>query len=356
VHSAQEYLGRHSETAAPDGATGAGASPAVEAIGVCKRYREREALRGVDLVVMPGQLHGLLGPNGAGKTTLMRILLGLTRSDRGTVRVLGAAPSPTGGSLPDGVAGFVETPAFYPYLSGRRNLALCARLDHCEGDRSARVAHALERVGLSSAADSRVSGFSTGMRQRLGVAAALLRSPRLLVLDEPTTALDPAAAHSVRDLARGLAGEGAAIVWSSHDMSEVEDLCAHVTVIDAGRVIYTGAVEELRRRAPAAVHLLQTSDDRIAAAIASQRPGVKVRVAAVGEGLEVAADEASLDAYVIALGQTGVAIRLLEHRTRSLESLFLELTSPHGSPHAVHVAPAACAGPAIDAPSAAAMS
>jgi ABC-2 type transport system ATP-binding protein len=303
--------------------------PAVEAIGVRKRYGDREVLRGIDLVVPPGQLHGLLGPNGAGKTTLMRILLGLVRSDGGTVRVLGSESLAAYGPLPRGVAGFVETPAFYPYLSGRQNLTLCARLDDHDGDRKGRIMQALERVGLTSAADLRVSGYSAGMRQRLGVAAALLRSPKLLVLDEPTTSLDPAAARSVRTLARGLVDGGAAIVWSSHDMAEVEELCEQVTVIEEGRVIYSGAVEELRRRAPATVHVLQTSDDNAAAAVALHRPGLMVRMPrASGEGLEVAADLAELDAYVIALGRTGIAIRLLEHRTRSLESLFLELTNP----------------------------
>jgi ABC-2 type transport system ATP-binding protein len=301
-------------------------------IAVRKRFGDRDALRGVNLTVQPGQLHGLLGPNGAGKTTIMRILLGLIHRDDGIVRLLGADSPSTAGPLPNGVAGFVETPSFYPYLSGRQNLTLCARLDDLGGDRAARVTHALDQMALTPAADVRVSGYSAGMRQRLGVAAALLRSPRLLVLDEPTTALDPAAARDVRALARRLVTEGAAIVWSSHDMAEVEELCEQVTVIDEGRVIYSGAVEELRRRAPAAVHVLQTSDDRSAFAMASRHPGITVRMArASGEGLELSADPASLDAYVIALGRAGIAVRLLESRTRSLESLFLELTDPHSA-------------------------
>jgi ABC-2 type transport system ATP-binding protein len=351
VPQAQRYLGGTSAgTALHDVAPAVRTPPAVEVIGVYKRYGEREALGGVDLVVPPGQLHGLLGPNGAGKTTLMRILLGLVRRDEGTVRVFGTESPSMAGPLPPGVAGFVETPAFYPYLSARQNLTLCARLDDHDGDRKARVVHALDRVGLTSAADRRVSGYSAGMRQRLGVAAALLRAPKLLVLDEPTTALDPAGARSVRTLARGLVDEGAAIVWSSHDMAEVEELCEQVTVIKEGRGIYTGAVEELRKRTPAAVHMLQTSDDPVAAAIASQRPGIKVRMPhASGEGIEVAADQASLDAYVIALGQAGIAVRLLEHRTRSLESLFLELTAPLGTTPPVP-------GGAVEAPSPLAMS
>src|SRR5262249_15169915 len=146
------------------------------------------------LVARPGLLHGLLGPNGAGKTTLMRVVLGLVRADAGTVRLFGrdvgaGAHQP----LPDSVAGFVETPAFYPYLSGRRNLALLARLDGgAAADRRARVNRALEQLSLGDHADAAVGGYSAGMRQRLGVAATLLRTPKLLVLDEPTSSLDPA--------------------------------------------------------------------------------------------------------------------------------------------------------------------
>ena len=299
---------------------------ALEVRGVAKRYGEREALRGVDLVARPGQLHGLLGPNGAGKTTLMRVVLGLVRRDAGRVRLLDRDLDSTGGPVPDGVAGFVDTPAFYPYLSGRRNLSLLARLD---GDkrqgRRDRIARALDELGLAPHADVAVSGYSAGMRQRLGLAAALLRSPRLLFLDEPTSSLDPAGARDVRALAQRLADEGAAVVLSSHDMSEVQELCAAITVIDHGRVIFSGTVDELRRRAPASLHALQTSNDVAALRLAFGRPGVKVARSADG-GLEVSAEIEALDAYVIALGSAGVAVRALERRTRSLESLFLELT------------------------------
>ena len=169
--------------------------PALEALGVSKRYGDCAALSGVDLVARPGRLHGLLGPNGAGKTTLMRIVLGLVRRDAGTVRLLGRDLDSTAGPVPDGVAGFAETPAFYPFLSGRRNLALLACLDGNDGsDARDRVGVALDEVGLAAQADVAVSGYSAGMRQRLGLAAALLRSPRLLVLDEPTNSLDPAGA------------------------------------------------------------------------------------------------------------------------------------------------------------------
>jgi ABC-2 type transport system ATP-binding protein len=300
----------------------------VEAFGIFKRYGDRDALRGVDLVARSGRLHGLLGPNGAGKTTLMRVLLGLVRRDAGTVRLLGRDPHSTGGPVLDGVAGFVETPAFYPYLSGQRNLALLARLDgHARSTRKQHVGDALDAVGLAGHADVPVGGYSAGMRQRLGLAAALLRSPRLLFLDEPTSSLDPAGARDVRALARRLADEGAAVVLSSHDMAEVEELCEALTVIDRGRVVFSGTVADLRTLAPASVHSLRTSDDQAALDVASRRPGVKARLVADGDGgLEISADIDALDSYVIALGCTGIAVRLLERRTRSLESLFFELT------------------------------
>ncbi len=260
----------------------------------------------------------------------MRVLLGLVRRDAGAVRLLGCDLHSTAGPLPDGVAGCVETPAFYPYLSGRRNLSLLARLD---GDNqiaaSDAVGSLLEQVGLAAEADVAVGGYSAGMRQRLGLAAALLRSPRLLFLDEPTSALDPAGAREVRTIARRLADEGAAVVLSSHDMAEVEQLCSVLTVLNHGRVVFSGSIEELRTLAPAAVHaLLRTSDDRAALDLASQRAGVKAQLVPATDdgGLEVSADIEALDAYVIALGREGVAVRALECRPRSLESLFLDLT------------------------------
>jgi len=311
------------------------ATPALEARGISKRYGDRDALMQVDLVVQPGRLHGLLGPNGAGKTTLMRVLLGLIRGDAGTVRLLGSSLDSTDGPIPDGVAGFVETPAFYPYLSARRNLTMLARLD---GTSRSAIPHAvtgaLEQVGLTAKADVAVGGYSAGMRQRLGLAAALIRSPRLLFLDEPTSSLDPAAARDVRAIARRLADEGAAVVLSSHDMSEVEELCSVLTVLNHGRVVFSGSVEELRTLAPASIHaVMHTSDDRAALTVAAGRRGVHARLAANAEegGLEVSADVDALDAYVIALGCNGVAIRVLERRPRSLESLFLDLTRQDGA-------------------------
>ena len=155
----------------------------LDARGVSKRYDRVEALKGVDLTARSGEVHGLLGPNGAGKTTLLRVLLGLVKPDAGRVQLLGADQD-AGRPLPDAVAGFVETPAFYPYLSGRANLALLDRLDgQGRRDRAHRVTAVLERTGLGSHAEAAVGGYSAGLRQRLGLASALLRRPRLLLLD-----------------------------------------------------------------------------------------------------------------------------------------------------------------------------
>jgi len=303
---------------------------ALEARGVSKRYEHREALSQVDLIAQAGQLHGLLGPNGAGKTTLMRVLLGLVARDAGSIRLLGGDLSSTEGPIPDGVAGFVDTPAFYPYLSGRHNLALLARLDAAQRSRAhASVDSVIEQVGLDAHADVAVAAYSAGMRQRLGLAAALLRSPQLLFLDEPTSSLDPAGARDIRAFARRLASEGAAVVLSSHDMAEVEELCATLTIINRGCVVFSGTVDDLRTLAPASVHSMQTSDDGAALSLASNRDGI-VAARASGGGLEVSADSEAIDAYVIALGCAGIAVRSLSRRARSLESLFLDLTGAAG--------------------------
>jgi ABC-2 type transport system ATP-binding protein len=302
---------------------------AVEARTVSKRYGHRDALRNVDLVVPAAGLHGLLGPNGAGKTTLMRILLGLVKRDGGTVHLLGRDLDSMA-AVPERVAGFTDTPSFYPYLSGRRNLALLARLDGDVVSPGARqIDDALDQAGLGARADDAVAGYSTGMRQRLALAAALVRAPQLLLLDEPTSSLDPAGARDVRALLRHIASEGAAVVLSSHDMAEVEELCAAVTIVHLGRVVFSGTIDELRRGAPAPIQALQTSNDPGALTVAASHRDVDASPATTGQGLHVSADPAALDAYVIALGRAGIAVRTLERRASSLESLFLQLTE-HG--------------------------
>ena len=218
-------------------------APPVTARGLVKRYGEIVAVDHVDLTVEPGDVFGYLGPNGAGKTTSLRMMLGLIRPTEGSVRLFGRDPLEEGAKALDGVAGFVEEPRFYPYLSGRKNLRLLA--DYDDGDSRSRIEEMLELVELRDRAKDRVGGYSHGMRQRLGIAASLLREPKLLLLDEPTTGLDPAGMRDMRELVRRLAGEGLTVLLSSHLLGEVEDLCNRVAIIRKGQIVYEGALKQL---------------------------------------------------------------------------------------------------------------
>jgi ABC-2 type transport system ATP-binding protein len=213
------------------------APPPIEVRGLVKRYGELTAVAGVDLTVRAGDVYGYLGPNGAGKTTSLRMMLGLISPTEGTIRLFGKDPTQSVHALA-GVAGFVEAPTFYPYLTARRNMQMMAAFDG--GDASERVAGALETVELTGRADDRVGGYSHGMRQRLGIAAALLRDPKLLLLDEPATGLDPAGMRDMRLLIRRLADEGMTVLLSSHLMNEVEELCNRVAIVRSGKIVYEG--------------------------------------------------------------------------------------------------------------------
>jgi len=291
------------------------ARPAIEARDLAKRFEETVAVAGVDLRVGPGRVHGLVGPNGAGKTTLLTMLLGLVRPDAGSIQIFGRDERRL-----DGVGGFVESPRFYPYLSGRRNLALLADLDG--GDAATRIEESLRVAGLLDQAGAKAGGYSVGMRQRLGIAAALLRDPKLLILDEPASGLDPAGMRDMRALLARLAAEGTTVLLSSHDMDEVEDLCDDVTIMRTGRVVFDGSMEQLREKAPDPAYRLSTSDDDKAVTLAG--PGLEVR--ADGDGLLVHAQQDRLDTYVIALGRAGVAVRRLELESSALTALFFRLT------------------------------
>ena len=251
------------------------------------------------------------------------MLLGLVACDAGSIELLGRSLQRTGAHPMRGVAGFVEDPCFYPYLSARANLEVLAHYDG-RVDSSA-IAAVLERMGLADRGRDRVSGYSTGMRQRLGMAAALLRSPRLLLLDEPTSGLDPAGARDVGMLVRELSDEGVAVLLSSHLIGEVENVCDSFTVLARGRVVWDGTVEELRARAPASAHALATSDDDRALQIAAAHGGVQANRSPDG-GLAVTVAPGCLDSYVLALGHADVAVRGLEMLVSPLESMFFKLT------------------------------
>ena len=225
----------------------------------------------------PRDVFGYLGPNGAGKTTSLRMLLGLIRPTAGSARLFGRDPLIDGAKALDGVAGFVEGPRFYPYLSGRRNLELLA--DYDDPVSRSRIDEVLELVELRDRAKDRVGGYSHGMRQRLGIAASLLRRPRLLLLDEPTTGLDPAGMRDMRDLVRRLAGEGITILLSSHLLYEVEELCNRVAIIRKGRIVYQGALRDLLATAASSVssppHRAGAGDRRAARAGRDRCPRVE---------------------------------------------------------------------------------
>jgi len=296
--------------------------PAVEARGLVKRYGHVTAVDDVDLTVRAGDVYGYLGPNGAGKTTSLRILLGLIRPDEGSARLFGRDPMIDGARALDGVAGFVEEPRFYPYLSGRRNLELVAALDG--GDARARIDDALETVDLTARQHDKVRGYSHGMRQRLGIAGALLRAPRLLLLDEPTTGLDPAGMRDMRVLVRRLADEGMTVLLSSHLMSEVEELCDRVAIVSRGRVIHEGALDDLIATT-AGRYELRTTDDLRAQAIARNAEGIR-DVAAAERGLTLSGEERAVAALSLELAQAGIGLHALVPRTATLEELFFRLT------------------------------
>ncbi len=314
-------------------------APPVKARGLVKRYGDVLAVDHVDLNVRTGDVYGFLGPNGAGKTTTLRMALGLITPTEGTVELFGRDPLRHGAHALEGVAGFVEAPRFYPYLSGRKNLELLAALD---GDgAAARIDEVLEIVELSGRARHKVGGYSHGMRQRLGIAAALLRSPRLLILDEPATGLDPAGMRDMRELIRRLADQGITVLLSSHQLPEVQELCDRVAIVDAGRVVYEGALADLRRQGGAG-YRLRTTDDRRALEVALAQAGIEH--AAIGEhGLGLQAQERDVGELSLALAQAGIGILALTPELATLEDLFFRLTEggdgegsqaspPNGSP------------------------
>jgi ABC-2 type transport system ATP-binding protein len=300
----------------------AGDGAPVVADGLVKRYGEITAVDNVDLRVEPGDVFGFLGPNGAGKTTTLRMLLGLIRPTDGAARLFGRDPLVDGARALEGVAGFVEAPRFYPYLSGRKNLELVAALDgNGAGDR---IDEALDTVDLTPRAKHRVGGYSHGMRQRLGIAGALIRKPRLLLLDEPATGLDPAGMRDMRLLVRRLADEGITVLLSSHLLDEVEEICNRVAVIRSGRIVYQGLLDDLRATSAGEVRL-RTTDDERAAVILGDLPGVHL-VEPIARGLRVDAVADAVPRFSLALAEADIGVAELSLGAPTLEELFFRLT------------------------------
>jgi ABC-2 type transport system ATP-binding protein len=303
---------------------------AVRGRGITKCFGDVVALDCIDLDVAQGQIHGLVGPNGAGKTTLLGLLLGLAVADDGRLEILG---TPVGRALaaPDGVAGFVDGPGLYPSLSARQNLAALAALRSRDA-RTSGVDDVLEQVGLTDVADDRVRGFSLGMRQRLGLAAALLTQPRLLVLDEPSNGLDPAGKKHVHGVLNRLAADGTTVVLSSHRMDDLEALCSEVTILATGRVVFSGPLSKLSAENRELDYRLRVSDPQAARRLTLDTPGIHIVDGSADGGrrgaevLVVRALVPALDELVARLVRADIAVRELAPVVSPLEAAFLALT------------------------------
>jgi len=314
------------------GLTGAAAAPAgqpalaVASSGLTKRFRGGQvAVDHIDLAVPRGSVYGFLGPNGSGKTTTIRMLLGLAFPTSGRAELLGV-PMPAGAirALPR-VGSLVEGPGFYPFLSGQDNLARCDAADRTADPRTAaaRIGEALDRVGLLAAAGKRYRHYSLGMKQRLAIAASLLRPRELIVLDEPTNGLDPQGTREVRGLIRRIAASGITVFVSSHLLSEVEQVCSHVGVMRSGRLVFQGPLTELRRTRATRIRVETAEPERAAEVLRRLRlPGPQIA------GNEVCAQLAGQQPEQICaeLVAAAVGIRGLGVVTPSLEELFMALT------------------------------
>jgi ABC-type multidrug transport system ATPase subunit len=298
---------------------------AIRTEGLTKRFGAVEAVRDLDLEVREGDLFGFLGPNGSGKTTTVRMLLGLVFPTAGRVELLGQPMPRAGRAALARVGSLVEGPAFYPHLSGRTNLSLfdAAGPGGARASRRRRIVEALERVGLDTVGRRPVKAYSTGMKQRLGLAAALLRSPRLLVLDEPTNGLDPQGMREIRDLLAELVAAGTTVFLSSHLLAEVELICTRAAIVNRGRLVAQDRVEALL--APTGRVRVSTPDPARAAELAAGLPGVELGERR-GDGLVVHLDGTQPEALNRRLVAGGVPVRELVVERPSLEDVFLALT------------------------------
>ncbi len=305
---------------------------AVETHGLTKRFGENVAVNGVELLVPRGCAFGYLGPNGAGKTTLIRVLLGLTHADAGTMSLLGYLVPRHRDKALARVGAIVDEPRFHGHLTGRQNLQILAAAR--EPAARDRIGSALDRVGLVHRADDRVSKYSMGMRQRLGVAACLIGDPHLLILDEPMNGLDPAGMQAMREMILSLVAEGRTVVLSSHLLDEVERTCGAVAIVDRGKIVRQGAISELLAGASLMVQVDCSDPDRaralvdaadIGAAVAVDLDGLSVTLPA-GTGRDVVAEINR----VLVVG--GVPVYGIHEVQASLESWFLQVTSRLGEP------------------------
>ncbi len=306
-------------------------SAVVEITGLDKTYHgarggPRKALDGMEMVVEPGQVHGFLGPNGSGKTTTLRTLLGLVTADAGSMRLLGRDVPDALPEVVEHVGAIVESPQFFGNFSAHRTLDLLATAGGLSRTRPDEV---LELVGLRDRARDRVRTYSLGMRQRLAVASALLKAPRLLILDEPANGLDPAGIREMRDMMRTLAGEGTTVLLSSHILGEVQQICDSVTIVSRGRRVTAGPVAEVLAAHDTGTLRVRVADQGTAAAVLSEA-GVPVRVGP--DHLVVTAPDPATVTRLLA--EQGLYVAELTPLRPDLESVFLELTDTTPEPGA----------------------
>jgi ABC-type multidrug transport system ATPase subunit len=289
----------------------------IETNDITKRYGDIIAVDHLTMRVRRGEVYGFLGPNGAGKTTTLRMLLGLAKATSGGATVLGTAPGSSEGLARIGA--LVEAPGFYPFLSGRDNLRVLAKHS---GSPKERISSVLDEVGLADRAKDRFATYSQGMKQRLGVAAALLKDPELLILDEPTNGLDPGGMAEMRSFIRGLGRGQRTVILSSHLMSEVEQICDRAGVISKGALVREGTVDELR-----GAHTLRVRAEPLEEAGRLVESLIEVEaVATVNGALRITTDPESASAINGALVKAGIAVSELGPERASLEEVFLELT------------------------------
>ncbi len=305
---------------------------AITTSGLTKRFRGGQlAVDHIDLAVPVGSVYGFLGPNGSGKTTTIRMLLGLAYPTSGSATLLDV-PMPAGATrVLHRVGSLVEGPAFYPFLAGRDNLARYDAADATADPATsrARIDEALDRVGLLAAAKKRYRNYSLGMKQRLAIAAGLLRPRELIILDEPTNGLDPQGTREVRALIRQIAADGTTVFVSSHLLAEVEQICTHVGVMRTGRLVFSGSLPELRRTGAARV-TVQTADPEAAAKVLAGLGLADVQAAAPSADAHAEASavlgDASPEQVCAELVQAGIGVRGFAVTSPSLEDLFVGLT------------------------------
>ena len=298
--------------------------PAIRTRGLTKRYGRKPAVADLDLTVPAGEIVGFLGPNGAGKSTTIAMLLGLTRPTAGTIEVLGRDVARHRAQVQRRVGALLESPTYYDHLSVHDNLVVLARLGRFA---ESTVPDLVARVGLEAAARQRARGLSLGQRQRLGLAAALLGDPELLILDEPTNGLDPGGVHAVYDLLRGVKAAGGTVFFSSHRLEEVQALCTSVAILRGGRLVAQGRVADLLRSLPVGSIYLRADDPGRAQAVLTAA-GLTGTLLTDSDGplLCVQAPRERAAAVNALLNSQGVGVSELRAEAPGIEDLFLTLT------------------------------